>query len=163
MKREKHCKCPFHIYHGCYWFGKVFEWSIIYWHFIKQHQSDTFLKRVFKNFAKFKGDHLYRSLFFNKVAGYTANKKEIALQKFSKNTFFTEHPRSTVSIYSRSQVTILSSMLNFISIFSSFLYSLTRNVQSFKYCEVKTKTLTMLLILIQINMTASFKYQRKWW
>ena len=57
-------------------------------------------KDVLRNFAKFTGKHLCRSLFFNKVAGQACNfiKKEALAQAFScefwetfKSTFFTEH------------------------------------------------------------------------
>ena len=58
-------------------------------------------KGVLRNFTKFKGKHLYRSLSFNKVAGprpATLLKKETLVQVFScefcelcKNTFLIEH------------------------------------------------------------------------
>ena len=57
-----------------------------------------------KKFAKFTGKHLCKSLFFNKIAGLTCNiiKKKTLAQVFScefceffKNTFFTEHFRTT--------------------------------------------------------------------
>ena len=63
-------------------------------------------KGVHRNFAKFTGKHLRQSLFFNKVAGGACNfiKKETLAQVFScefceifKNTFFTEHLRTTAS------------------------------------------------------------------
>ena len=53
-------------------------------------------KSVFRNFAKFRGKHLYRNLFFNKAAGLACNfiKKSLAqvfsceFCEISKNTFF---------------------------------------------------------------------------
>ena len=98
MKREKHCKCLFHMYHGCYWFGKVFEWSVIYWHFIKQHQSDTLPKRVFKKFAKFTRDHLYRSLFFQQSCRLHCKWKRDWITKVFEEYLFYETP-SVDSVY----------------------------------------------------------------
>ena len=46
-------------------------------------------KGVLRNFAKFAGKHLCRSLVFNKVAG--------EIYDITKNTFFTEHLRTTAS------------------------------------------------------------------
>ena len=66
----------------------------------------VFLKGVLKNFSKFTVKHLCQSLFFCKVAGQACNfiKKETLVQLFSckfceifKNTFFTEHLRTTTS------------------------------------------------------------------
>ena len=57
-------------------------------------------KDVPKNFKKFTGKHLHQSLFFNKVAGFrpaTLLKKETLAREISKNTFFTEHLRTTAS------------------------------------------------------------------
>ena len=62
-------------------------------------------KDVLRNFAKFTGKHLYRSLFFNKVAGLSNFiEKEALAQVFScefseisNNTFFTEHLLATAS------------------------------------------------------------------
>ena len=55
-------------------------------------------KSVLKNFAKFTGNDLCQSLFFNKVAGLRPIKKETQVQLFScefyeifQNTYFTEH------------------------------------------------------------------------
>ena len=64
------------------------------------------MKGVLRNFAKFTGKHLCKSLFFNKVAGLICNfiKKETPTQVFScefceisKNTFFTEQVWATAS------------------------------------------------------------------
>ena len=62
-------------------------------------------KGVLRNFTEFTGKHLCQSLFFNKVAFLrlaTLLKKETLAQVFfckfcevSKNTFFTEHVRTT--------------------------------------------------------------------
>ena len=63
-------------------------------------------KGVLRNFAKFTGKHLCKSLFFNKVAGPACSfiKKETLAQVFScefceisKNTFSTEHLWVTAS------------------------------------------------------------------
>ena len=70
------------------------------------HQWCSVKKGVHRNFAKFTGKHLCQSLLFNKVAGGSCNfiKKETLTQVFScefcensKNTFFTEHLRTTAS------------------------------------------------------------------
>ena len=75
--------------------------------FRSSHQRCSLSKGVLRNFAKFTGKHLCQSLFFNKVAGAACNfiKKETLTQVFScefceisKNTFFTEHLRTTASI-----------------------------------------------------------------
>ena len=47
-------------------------------------------KGVLKNFAKFTGKHLCQRLFFNEVAGLRP--------EIFKNTFFTEHLRTTASL-----------------------------------------------------------------
>ena len=60
-------------------------------------------KGVFINFAKFTGQHLCQSLFFNKVAGLGSEKQTLTqvfsyeVYKIAKNTFFTEHLRTTAS------------------------------------------------------------------
>ena len=63
----------------------------------KQPPECSVRKGVLRNFAKFKGKHLYQNLFFNKVI-INLIKKETLAQVFfcefgriSKNTFFTEH------------------------------------------------------------------------
>ena len=69
------------------------------------HQRCSIGIGVLKNFKKFTGKHLYQSLIFNKVAGpCNFIKKEALAQVFScefceifKNTFFTEHLRTTAS------------------------------------------------------------------
>ena len=69
------------------------------------HQKCSVKKGVLRNVAKFTGNHLCQSIFFNKVAG-ACNfiKKETLAQVFScefceisKNTFFTEHVWATAS------------------------------------------------------------------
>ena len=50
------------------------------------HQRCFIKKGVLKNFAKFKGKHLYQSLFFNKVAGLSCSFCEFC--EIFKNTFF---------------------------------------------------------------------------
>ena len=71
------------------------------------HQRCSVKKGVLINFAKFTGKYLCQSLFFNKVARAACNfiKKETVAQVFScefseisKNTFFTEHLRTTASV-----------------------------------------------------------------
>ena len=61
-------------------------------------QRCSITKGVLRNFAKFTGKHLCRSLFFNKVTALDFIKKETLVQvlscefcKIPKNTFFTEH------------------------------------------------------------------------
>ena len=67
------------------------------------HQRCSLRKGVLRNFPKFTGKHLCQRLFSNKVAG---------LAKFcemSKNTFFTEHIRTTASytlLFSQKRSTI---------------------------------------------------------
>ena len=68
------------------------------------HWRCSVKKGVLRNFAKFTGKHLSQSLFFNKVAGLRPAKKETLAQVFScefceisKNTFSTEHLRTTAS------------------------------------------------------------------
>ena len=69
-----------------------------------------FKKGVLRNFAKFTGEHLCQSLFFNKVAGGACNfiKKETLAQVFScefceisKNTFFHRTPLVAASVTAR--------------------------------------------------------------
>ena len=56
-------------------------------------------KGVLKNFTKFTGKHLCQSLFFNKVEKETlAQMFSCELCEISRNTFFTEHLRMTVSV-----------------------------------------------------------------
>ena len=69
----------------------------------KIHRRCSVRKDVLGNFAKFTGEHLFQSLFFNKVAGKFI-KKEALAQVFScefceifKSTFFTEHLWATAS------------------------------------------------------------------
>ena len=73
------------------------------------HRRCSVKKSVLGNFAKFTGKHLCQSLFFNKVAGQRPEacnfiKKETLAQVFScefceisKNTYSTEHLRTTAS------------------------------------------------------------------
>ena len=72
-----------------------------YRNFRSSHQRCSIIKGVLRNFAKFTGKHLCQSFFFNKKHFI---KKEILAQVFScefceisKNTFFTEHLRTTAS------------------------------------------------------------------
>ena len=65
------------------------------------------IKGVLRNFLKFTGKHMCQGLFFNKVASLrpaTLLKKKTPAEVFScefceisKNTFFTEHLRTTAS------------------------------------------------------------------
>ena len=87
-----------------------------YFHF-RSSLPEVFCKKgVLRNFAKFKGKHLYQRLLFNKVAGLGPAtllkkslcnfiKKESLVQvfscefcKISKKIFFTEHLRETASV-----------------------------------------------------------------
>ena len=52
------------------------------------HRSCSLRKGVFRNFAKFAGKHLCRSVFLNKVAGL----------RRGVLSFFTEHLRTTASV-----------------------------------------------------------------
>ena len=66
---------------------------------VRSSQQRCFVKKgVLRNLAKFTGKHLCQRLFFNK--------KESLAQEFSskfyetsKNAFFTEHLRTTISIF----------------------------------------------------------------
>ena len=68
---------------------------------IRSSYPEVFCKKsVLRNFAKFTGKQLCKSLFFNKIVGLRHNfiKKETLAQVFSyefceisKNTVFTEH------------------------------------------------------------------------
>ena len=75
---------------------------------LRSNRPDVFCKKgVLRNFAKFRGKHLGRNLFFNKVAGLrpaTLFKKRLwhrcfpmNFVKFPRATFFTEHLRATAS------------------------------------------------------------------
>ena len=74
---------------------------------ISSHRRCSIEKGVFRNFAKFTGKHLCQSLFFNKKAGLrpaTLLKEETLAHvlscefcEISKNTFLTEHLRTTAS------------------------------------------------------------------
>ena len=69
----------------------------------RSSRPEVFCKKgVLRNYAKFKGKHLWQSLFFNKVAGEVCDyiKKETLAQVFSceyfqifKNAFFMKHLR----------------------------------------------------------------------
>ena len=68
------------------------------------HHRWSIMKGLLRNFAKFTGKPLHHSLFLNKVADLKRIKKETLPQvfscefcKYSKNNFFTEHLRTTVS------------------------------------------------------------------
>ena len=74
--------------------------------FQKQLPGGVCKKGVLRNFAKFRGKHLSRKLFFKKVAGLACNciKKESLTQMFScefceisKNTFFYRTPQVAAS------------------------------------------------------------------
>ena len=73
---------------------------------LMQKQSpEVFRKKsVLRNFAKFTEKHLCQSLFFNKVAGLRQLCQTLAqvicceFCEMFKNTFFTEHLRTTASL-----------------------------------------------------------------
>ena len=73
------------------------------WKYGNSHQRCFVKKGVLRNFAKFTGKHLCQSFFFNKVAGLGSEKESLAqvfsykVYKIPKNTFFTEHLRTTAS------------------------------------------------------------------
>ena len=75
--------------------------------FRTSHLRCSVRKGVLRNFAKFTGKYLYQSFFFNTIAGFLQlYKKEALGQVFScefceisKNTFFTEHLRTTAPGY----------------------------------------------------------------
>ena len=59
------------------------------------HRKCSVRKDVLRNFAKFTGNHLRQSLFFNKVAGRTLEQVfSCRFCEISENTFFTEHLRA---------------------------------------------------------------------
>ena len=79
----------------------------IFWITVTSSHQKCFMKKdVLKNFTKFTGKHLCQNHFFKKVAGLSATllKKRLALMfsyefcKTFKNSFFTEHLRTTASI-----------------------------------------------------------------
>ena len=49
------------------------------------HQRSSVLKSVLRNLAKFTWKHLCQSIFFNKVAGLKALKREYIFSKYSRN------------------------------------------------------------------------------
>ena len=55
------------------------------WYIQKQAPGSFCKKGSFKNFAKFIGKHLYRSLFLNKVAAATLLKKRLQRRCFPVN------------------------------------------------------------------------------
>ena len=61
------------------------------------HRRCSVKKCVLRNFAKFTGKHLCQSLCFNEVAGTAAQVFSCEFCEISKNTFFTEHLRTTAS------------------------------------------------------------------
>ena len=77
----------------------------------RSSRPEVFCKKgVLRNYAKFKGKHLWQSLFFNKVAGEVCDyiKKETLAQVFSceyfqifKNAFFYETPPVAPSVVRR--------------------------------------------------------------
>ena len=83
------------------------QWSKTVLKIQKQPPKVPYKKDVFKNFAKFTGKHLCRSLFSNKVASlrlqtllnrwYRRPCFSREFFKIVKNMFFTEHLRATVS------------------------------------------------------------------
>ena len=89
---------------------KLYGWSSVSTlsiSFARSSRSDMFYKiRVFKHFAKFTGEHLYRCLFFKKVACLQSGtlSKNTPEQLFSgefcemfKNSYFVEHLRTAAS------------------------------------------------------------------
>ena len=72
--------------------------------FVWQISDLDFKRSVLKNFAKFIGKHLCRSLFLNKVVG---------LSSIFKNTFFTEYLRATASVDSPKLVSLYCNGLFF--------------------------------------------------
>ena len=85
------------------------------------HQKFPVRKGVLRNFAKFKGKHLYQSFFFNKVAGLrpaTLFKKETLAQVFScefseifKNAFFQRTPPVAASEIRKTTLSLLLTLL----------------------------------------------------
>ena len=70
--------------------------------FRSSHQRWSIIKGVLRNFAKFTGKHLCKSLFLLQPQACNFIKKETLAQVFScefceisKNTFFTEHLQTT--------------------------------------------------------------------
>ena len=55
-------------------------------------------KGVLRNFSKFRGKHLYQSLFLNKVIKKEAQVFSCEFCEISKNTFFTEHLWAAASV-----------------------------------------------------------------
>ena len=85
--------------------------------------EDFCKKCVLKNFAKFTGKHLCKSLFFNKVAGFI--KKETPVQVFpcefweNKNTYFVEHMQRLLHKKFMQRVWVFDKMIT-IAVFNVF-------------------------------------------
>ena len=105
-------------------------------------------KDVLRNFAKFTGKHLCQSLFFNKGLACNFIKKETLAQVFSfefceisKNTFSTEHLRTTASLRNTMFIFTKSIQIRLITLFENkhcfccFHYRIVAifNV-NFRYC-----------------------------
>ena len=110
------------------------------WKFRNSHRRCSVKKGVFRNFAKFIGKHLRQRLFFNKVAGLrpaTLLKKNlwhrcfpVSFCEISKNTFFTDHLRTTASE-------------SFLNAFKAFLKSLDqRQIRVKRYSSLFSTIVT---------------------
>ena len=93
----------------CNFLRKRLQLCEVYKNTRSKHQRCSMIKVVLINFTKFTGKHLCERFFFNKLAGQACNfiKKESLVQvlscefwEISKNTFSTEHLRTTASVIS---------------------------------------------------------------
>ena len=93
---------------------------------IQKHPPEVFCKKgVLRNFAKFTGKTLCHNLFLNKVAGLrpaTLLKRRLWHRRFPvKNTFFTEHLRTTASADWKVKCTLLLKLnRNFLHLWRTF-------------------------------------------
>ena len=100
MLRRKEEQTVQNLYAHLEVFNDAIHWLCFI--FRSSHQTCSIIKGVLRNFAKFTGKHLCKSLFFNKVAGLHETLAQVfscEFYKISKNTFFTEHLRTTASLF----------------------------------------------------------------
>ena len=137
------------------------------------HQSCSITKAVLRNFTKFTGKHLCRSLFFNRCMPQACNfiKKEALTQVFScgfceifKNTFLTEQIRATTFVANPSFDQVILEMSCFVCIIhiyfdinSSFVsYKLITSINT--QPKIQQKKVFLLLSCHNIFLTKLFMF-----